>query len=67
MSERPRADPPEDDTQESEKMALFCQECGHESPMTGDWLVREGTDGYHVVCPDCGTVVVAQPVFGALA
>lgn len=49
------------------KMTLFCEQCGHDAPMSGDWLVREGEDGYRVVCPECGTVIVAQPVFGAFA
>lgn len=41
------------------KSVLFCPHCGHESPPTGDWLVRQ-RDGRRVyVCPDCaGTVTV---------
>lgn len=43
------------------KATLFCRECGHASRLDGDWLVRQGTSDYHVVCPDCGTVVIEQP------
>jgi predicted RNA-binding Zn-ribbon protein involved in translation (DUF1610 family) len=68
MSKRTPAGPPSGESAgEADKMALFCQECGHTSPMSGDWLVQEGTDGYRVVCPECGTAVVSQPVFGAFA
>ncbi|MFC7234050.1 hypothetical protein [Halosegnis marinus] len=49
------------------KMSLFCAECGHRSELGGDWLVREGEAGYRIVCPECATVIVAQPVFGMLA
>lgn len=49
------------------KATLFCQECGHAGRLDGDWLLREGPDDYHVVCPDCGTVVVAQPGLSLLA
>lgn len=48
-------------------MALFCRSCGHRSSLCGDWLVREGADGYRVVCPECGTVIVDQPLFEAFA
>jgi hypothetical protein len=43
------------------KAMLFCQTCGHASRLDGDWLVNKEVDGYRVVCPECETVVVAQP------
>ncbi len=43
------------------KATLFCRTCGHASRLDGDWLVDKGTDDYRVVCPECGTVVIAQP------
>lgn len=68
MNEGPSTGPPDESLTQTEKMALFCQQCGHTSPMTGDWLVCENDgDGYHVVCPECETVIVAQPVFSGLA
>lgn len=48
------------------KATLFCAECGHESGHDGDWIDWEGR-GETLVCPDCGTVVVAQPSFGVPA
>lgn len=53
------------------KATLFCPTCGHESPATedGDWLLtecdREGEHGLAYVCPDCGTTLTVQPLFGA--
>jgi DNA-directed RNA polymerase subunit RPC12/RpoP len=42
------------------KATLFCPDCGHEAPATGDWVVRNdpgsdrASDGDAVVsCPDC--------------
>ena len=49
------------------KATLFCQTCGHASRLDGDWLVREAASDYRVVCPDCETVVVAQPGLELLA
>lgn len=56
-------DAPDDEPPEAplSKTTLFCRACGHAGRLDGDWLVREGDGDYHVVCPDCGTVVVAQP------
>lgn len=48
------------------KSVLFCPVCGHESPMNGDWHVRQ-TDGEssvrgetEFVCPECETVVLVR-------
>lgn len=35
------------------KAILFCQQCGHASPPTGDWNVRDVVDGHVYDCPDC--------------
>lgn len=39
---------------------LFC-DCGHESAVDGDWLVRPDGDQERYVCPDCGATVVVRP------
>lgn len=54
------ANPPGGSTRR--KATLFCAECGHESGHDGDWIDRQGR-GETLVCPDCGTVVLAQPDF----
>ena len=45
------------------KGLLFCPGCDHESPVDGDWIraTSAGRTTYH--CPDCGSLVVAQPAF----
>ena len=47
------------------KATLFCPDCGHESRVDGDWLVRPrpGTVPRReaFVCPDCGTVIQVRP------
>jgi predicted RNA-binding Zn-ribbon protein involved in translation (DUF1610 family) len=49
------------------KAVLFCPDCGHDSPVDGDWIVRtrgEGDDERAVyACPDCGTVIQTRPQF----
>ena len=50
------------------KAVLFCAECGHESPLGGDWSLNERDDGRtDVDCPDCGRTLVSQPRFQLLA
>ncbi|QLK25694.1 hypothetical protein HYG81_16670 [Natrinema zhouii] len=44
--------PPED-----RKTMLFCPDCGHESPITGDWNTRTTGDERLLVCTVCGSVV----------
>jgi DNA-directed RNA polymerase subunit RPC12/RpoP len=46
------------------KAVLFCQSCGHESLVGGDWIA---TDDYlsrtrHVRCPECETTVADRPL-----
>ncbi|MFC6976356.1 hypothetical protein ACFQL1_19415 [Halomicroarcula sp. GCM10025709] len=36
---------------------LFCAECGHESPVGGDWLLRRDEDRERRYCPVCDAVV----------
>lgn len=52
-----RAPPPDPDPP---KATLYCPSCGHENPVTGDWLVRE-RDGRTVsVCPVCHETIAAR-------
>jgi hypothetical protein len=43
------------------KSALFCQDCGHESPVDGDWEVQTQSDHRLYVCPECQHVLTARP------
>jgi predicted RNA-binding Zn-ribbon protein involved in translation (DUF1610 family) len=49
------------------KAELVCPTCGRTAPLDGDWTVTErdveGRSEVAYECPDCGTVVVAQPRF----
>jgi len=47
------------------KTVLVCPDCGHESPMDGDWTVVRTADGHRQVyeCPACPTTVLTQPLF----
>lgn len=49
------------------KTVLFCSQCGHESPIDGDWSVDACTDdgGSTSVyeCPECEAVITVRPVF----
>jgi len=40
-----------------QKTVLFCPDCGHRSPITGDWTVTTTSDERLLVCVSCGTVV----------
>ncbi|MFB6100978.1 MAG: hypothetical protein ABEJ73_00245 [Haloplanus sp.] len=39
------------------KATLFCPDCGHASPVDGDWDVRAAGDRRRVRCPDCRRVI----------
>jgi hypothetical protein len=39
------------------KAVLFCPDCGHASPVDGDWNVRTAGDHRHTHCPECRCVV----------
>ncbi len=49
------------------KAELVCPTCGRTAPLDGDWAVTErDVDGRSEVayeCPECWTVLVAQPRF----
>ncbi|MFA9415232.1 hypothetical protein [Natrinema sp. HArc-T2] len=42
---------------EAHKTVLFCPECGHRSPITGDWDVTTTSTERLLVCTGCGAVV----------
>jgi transcription elongation factor Elf1 len=46
-------------TEPRSKTTLFCPECGHESDVAGDWIVRDGdaAGGRTHTCPECGTAI----------
>ncbi|WP_284009033.1 hypothetical protein [Haloarcula pelagica] len=44
-------------SQARQKGVLFCAECGHESPVGGDWLLRRDEDRERRYCPVCDAVV----------
>ena len=50
--------PPPDDA--PAKTTLYCPACGHESPASGDWLVRERDDRPVYVCPACGETIATR-------
>jgi len=39
------------------KASLFCPDCGHESPITGDWLVEQGDGDRTYRCPECQSAI----------
>lgn len=41
----------------TEKTTLYCPECGHESPINGDWTIHILVDSTTYECPDCGTTI----------
>jgi len=45
------------------KSALFCPECGHESPADGNWCyrARPARDIEEVLCPVCETRITERP------
>jgi len=42
------------------KNLLFCPDCGHESPVGGDWVVRPSETRDVYACPECGAAVTAR-------
>ena len=49
------------------KAELVCPTCGRTAPVDGDWAVTErdveGRVEVAYECPECSTVLVAQPTF----
>ena len=39
------------------KATLFCPDCGHASPIDGDWTVRTAGGRRRIRCPDCQRVI----------
>jgi len=56
MSPSPEPSPSTDDARRR-KTVLFCQDCGHASPVDGDWHVRTVGNHQRTRCPECGRVV----------
>ncbi len=44
-----------------QKAVLFCQDCGHESPINGDWSIRTQGDHLLYMCPQCRHVLMDRP------
>jgi len=42
------------------KAVLFCSSCGHESPVSGDWVVERAEESETYRCPDCHTVISSR-------
>ena len=40
-----------------QKATLYCPECGHESRITGDWIIRVLADSLIYECPNCEAVI----------
>ncbi|RZV08707.1 hypothetical protein BDK88_2781 [Natrinema hispanicum] len=47
---------------ETQKTVLFCPDCGHRSPITGDWDVTTTGGERLLVCTDCGSVIDRRSV-----
>lgn len=45
----------------SRKSVLFCFDCGHESPIEGDWNRRPHGDTVDYECPACSTTITSRP------
>jgi predicted RNA-binding Zn-ribbon protein involved in translation (DUF1610 family) len=43
--------------QPPDKATLHCPECGHESRINGDWIIRVRADSLTYACPNCDTVI----------
>lgn len=39
------------------KATLYCPQCGHESYINGDWIIRVLADSLTYECPECETVI----------
>jgi predicted RNA-binding Zn-ribbon protein involved in translation (DUF1610 family) len=49
------------DASMGDKSVLYCPECGHESPIDGDWNVDHDADTLVYTCPACSTAVTTRP------
>jgi predicted RNA-binding Zn-ribbon protein involved in translation (DUF1610 family) len=41
----------------TDKATFHCPECGHNSPITGDWTIHILVDSTTSECPECGTTI----------
>jgi predicted RNA-binding Zn-ribbon protein involved in translation (DUF1610 family) len=48
------------DRQSPDKAMLYCPECGHESRINDDWLIRVIADSLTYECPDCEAEIPAR-------
>ena len=46
------------------KTELFCQSCGHASPIDGDWNADDAAVRHRLRCPRCDRVVVDRTPAG---
>lgn len=46
------------------KATWFCPDCGHESPVWGDWKVVSSENSVRTECPECATVIDERPAEG---
>ncbi|WP_027119166.1 hypothetical protein [Natronorubrum tibetense] len=44
-----------------DKTMLYCFDCGHESPIEGDWNQRPNGDAVDYDCPVCRTTITSRP------
>ena len=44
------------------KSVLFCPDCGHESPVDGDWQVQARGETLAYSCPTCSEVITERPL-----
>lgn len=47
------------------KGTLFCLACDRTAPIDDEWSLTRRSGRINVTCPDCGTVLVSQPLFDA--
>jgi DNA-directed RNA polymerase subunit RPC12/RpoP len=50
---------------EDSKTVLICSGCDRTAPMGEAWRLKRREDRTEIECPDCESVVVSQPQFGA--
>ena len=46
------------------KAVLYCPDCGHASPIEGDWRVELDDGNVVYRCPECGNAVTIRPRHG---
>ncbi len=51
---------PSTEQQPADKATLYCPECGHESCINGDWMIRVLADSTTYACPKCETTIESR-------